>query len=305
MKYYFELQCRRSLRMIKDFGLNPYIGVLSGVAMFVFMSVIFFKKVAYPHYIYPSLAILSLIPLGNTSRNEFLKNTFLEKPYIMIRPMENVICVFPFCIFLFFQRHYLISILTFAAAILLSFFNKVSRPDFAIPSPFSGRPYEFTTGFRRTYILFIAIFILTAIGIYYRNFNLGIFSLLMLFLVCCSFYSVNDPIFYVWIHAQSPDKFLQKKIKTGLLYSLCLSLIVAIPLLITWPEMGFWTLAVMLIGFLYMIVVILSVFANYPVPPTVSQKIQTIGSMLCPPLLLFVIPNLYYQALGRLNVYLK
>jgi hypothetical protein len=305
MKYYFELQCRRVLRMIRDLGVNPWVGLVSGIALFIFMSFLFFKKIPYPQYIYPSLALLYLVPLGNNSRNEFLKITFLEKHYFMIRLLENVICVFPFCIFLFIQKQYLISFLTGAAAILLSFFNKVSRPDFVVPSPFSARPYEFTTGFRRSYILLLAIFILTAIAVYYRNFNLGIFALLMLFLICCSFYSVNDPIFYVWIHAQSPEKFLQNKIKTGLLYSLWLSLIVAIPLFITWPVMGFWTSVVLLIGFLYLIVVILSVFVNYPAPSTLSQKIQMIVSMLCPPLLLFVIPNLYYQALRRLNVYLK
>jgi hypothetical protein len=305
MKYYFELQCRRVLRMIRDLGVNPYVGLMSGIVLFVIMSVLIFKKVSFPQYIYPSLALLYLIPLGNNSRNEFLKITFLEKHYFMIRMLENLISILPFCIFLFIQKQYLISILTGSVAILLSIFNKVTRPDFVIPSPFSQKPYEFTTGFRRSYILISAIFILTAIAIYYKNFNLGIFALLILFLVCCSFYSVHDPIFYVWIHAQSPEKFLRNKIKSGLIYCSCLSVIIALTLFIAWPGMGIWILAVSLIGFLYLIVVILSVFANYPAPSTVSHKFQLAFSMLCPPLLLFVIPNLYYQALRRLNVYLK
>ncbi len=305
MKYYFELQCRRMLRMIRNLGVNPSVGLIFGAALFVFMSIIFFKKVSHPQYIYSALALLYLIPLGNHSRNEFLNITFPEKQYLMIRLLENGICVLPFCIFLFIQKQYLISGLTWAVAILLSFFNKVRRPDFVIPSPFSKRPYEFTTGFRRSYILLLAIYLLMAIAIYYGNFNLGIFSLVTLFLVCCSFYSVNDPIFYVWVHAQSPDKFLRSKIKNGLIYCLWLSLILAMALFIAWPAMGFWILIVLLTGFLYLIVVILSVFVNYPAPSTVSQKVQVVASMLCPPLLLFVIPNLYYQALKRLNVYLK
>lgn len=291
--------------MIRDLGVNPYVGLMSGAVLFIFMSFIFFKKVTYPEYIYPSLALLYVIPLGNISRNEFLKITFLERYYFMIRMLENLICILPFCIFLVIQKQYLISTLTGVAAILLSFLNKVSRPDFVIPSPFSRNPYEFTTGFRRTYILLIGIFILTGIAIYYRNFNLGIFALLMQFLVCCSFYSVNDPIFFVWIHAQTPEQFLRNKIKNGLVYCLCLSLIIATALFIVWPAMGIWIFVVSLIGFLYLIVVILSIFANYPAPSTVSQKIQVAVSMLCPPLLPFVIPNLYYQALRRLNVYLK
>jgi hypothetical protein len=291
--------------MIRDLGLNPYVGIVLGVPIFLFMSVILFKKVAYPQYIYPVLALVFIIPLGNISRNEFLKNTFFRITYFYIRLLENVIGVFPFCLYLAIQKQYRIAILTFAAASLLSLFNKINRPNIVVPSPFSRRPYEFTTGFRRTYILFLLIFTLTIISIFYKNFNLGIFSLLVLYLLCSTFYSVNDPIFYVWVHAQTPKHFLLHKIKTGLFYSLCLSLFVAIPLYFVWPGKGLWISIVMLIGFLYLILIILSVFVNYPAPSTVSQKIQVAVSMVCPPLLILIIPNLYFQAIRRLNVYLK
>jgi hypothetical protein len=305
MKYYFELQCKRVLRMINDLGVNPYVGVVLGAVIFLFMSIIFFKKVAYPQYIYSILALVFIIPLGNNSRNEFLKGTFFKRSYFYIRLLENIISAFPFCLYLSIQRQYQLAILVFAAASLLSLFNKINRPNIVVPSPFSRRPYEFTTGFRRTYVLFLLIFTLTIISIFYKNFNLGIFSLLVLYLVCSSFYSVNDPIFYVWVHAQSPKNFLLQKIKTGLFYSLYLSLIVAIPLFIIWPGKSLWISIVMLIGFLYLVLIILSVFVNYPAPSTVSQKIQVAISMVCPPLLILVIPNLYFQALRRLNVYLK
>ena len=305
MKYYFELQYTRTLRMIRDLGIDPYIGILIGIGQFVFISFIIFKRVAYPQYIYSFLSLLFVIPLGNTSRNAFLKSIFLKTNYFYLRLFENIIWVFPFCIYLIIRKEYLIAVATLVVSAILSLFNKINQPKIVIPSPFSRNPYEFTIGFRRTYLLFFIIFILGGISIRYDNFNLGIFSLLILFLLCCTFYSVRDPIFYVWIHAQTPKKFLLRKIKTGLSYTCWLSVVIAIPLFYVWPEKGLLIMITMLIGFLYLILIILSVFVNYPVPSTVSQKVQVVISMLFPPLLIFIIPNLYFQALRRLNVYLK
>lgn len=305
MKYYLELQYRRVLRSIRDQGINPYIGVLMGIALFIFMSIILFKKLAYSQWIYSLLALVVVIPFGDISRNEFLETIFSRGKYFCLRLLENIMGVFPFCLYLSVRGYYKLAILLLLISSFLSLFNKIAQPKFIIPSPFSGRPYEFTTGFRRTWLLFLFIYILTIISIYYRNFDLGIFSMLIVFLICCTFYSVNDPIFYVWIHAQTPKIFLLHKIKTGLFYSLWLSLIVAITLAIVWPDKVYLIMIVMVFGFLYLVLAILLVFVNYPGPSTLSHKIQVGVSMLFPPLTLFVIPNLYSQAMRRLNVYLK
>jgi hypothetical protein len=50
MKYYFELQYRRAIRMLKDLGIDPDFGILIGIGQFVFMSFIIFKKVVIGAY---------------------------------------------------------------------------------------------------------------------------------------------------------------------------------------------------------------------------------------------------------------
>ena len=218
---------------------------------------------------------------------------------------ENLLCAVPFSTFLVFKNHYLIGLLTFFMSGILSLLNNVSRIRYQIPSPFSKHPYEFTVGFRRFYLIILAIYVLTFISIYYHNLNLGLFSLLILFLLCLTFYSHLDPIFYVWIHAQAPKIFLMNKIKTALFYSFCLSLIIILPRIyfyINDIQIIFVTFG---IGIFYIVAGVLSVYVNYPKRMTLSQQLQLGFGIIFPPILLLVIPNFYLQATNRLKVYLK
>ena len=188
---------------------------------------------------------------------------------------------------------------------MLSLFNKAGLKGFQIPSPFSQKPYEFTIGFRRNYLFILAIYCLAFISIYYHNFYLAILSLLSIFCLCMTFYSEQDPIYYVWIHAQSSKVFLKNKIKTALLYSFSLSLFVLLPLICFYSFRIVILLLTMIIGLLYVALRILAVYVNFPVKKTISQNCQFYFGILIPPLLLFVIPNMYYQAIRRLKECLK
>ncbi len=188
---------------------------------------------------------------------------------------------------------------------LISLLNSVRWIKFQIPSPFSKRPYEFTIGFRRFYLFIFGIYSLTFISIYYNNLNLGLFSLILIYLLCLTFYSHLDPIFYVWIHAQSPNVFLMNKIKTALIYSFCLSLLIVLPLTYFYKNEIQVILITLVVGIFYLIAGVFAVYVNYPKRMTLSQQLQLCFGILFPPILILVILNFYSQATNRLKPYLK
>jgi hypothetical protein len=305
MKEYFQLQFRRQMRILRDLGVNPFFGVLVGIGVFIWVSFILFKKVFYPQYFYSFICIVMVSTAGEKTRNEFLQIIFTKIKYRFTRLLENVIFAIPFSIFLVFKDQPIMALATIVLSAAFSFFNGGTKSSFVIPSPFSKTPFEFTIGFRRTFWLLAIILTITVISIIYQNFNLGIFCLMGIFLVCLSYYSGQEPVFYVWIFSQTPKEFLKGKIKTALRYSFTMSLFIAIPLAVFNPSNTWIILLIILIGQLYMILIVVGIYSNYPARLNLIQNIQLAIGILCPPFLLYAIPNLYSQSIRRLNAVLK
>jgi hypothetical protein len=120
-----------------------------------------------------------------------------------------------------------------------------------------------------------------------------------------TFYSHLDPIFYVWIHAQSAKIFLRRKITTAIFYSLFLSLPIAFLLIVFYPGNIVLILLVLFIGLAYLILSVVYVYVCFPVKTTRSQNLQYVAGIFIPPLLLLIIPNFYFQAVRRLKDYLQ
>jgi hypothetical protein len=305
MKIYFELQYSRLTRGLKEFGVNPYLGILLIAGIFVLLSNLFFKKITHPPYLYPLLAILSVYPLGNVNRNEFLKNIFTQSRYLGIRLLENALVALPFCIFLLIKHQYIAAFSTVLGCALCSRYNKADRSGLVIPSPFSKRPYEFTVGFRKTFGLSIILCVITYIALSVDNFNLGILPLIGSLLLCMSFYSMPEPTFYVWVHAQPSHVFLNGKIKTAALYSLFLSLPLAIPLICFYPSKAYIVVIIVVTGLLYVIMGVVGKYENYPGQVDLLQGLKMGLGLVCPPALFVLIPHFYLRAVKKLNVYLR
>ncbi len=305
MKYHFKLQYLRFKRDCTSAGINPFLGLGFVVCAFVIISELIFKKINYSPLLYLLTALIIISTFGEEIRNQFLKSIFPPIKCRKLRLLENLLAAAPFSIFLVFENHYLIAILTLVLSSILSLYNKMGFTGFQIPSPFSKNPYEFTVGFRRNYIFILAIYAVAFISIYYHNFILGLLSLLSIFLLCLTFYSVEDPIYYVWIHSQSSKVFLGNKIRVALRYSFFLSLIILLTLICFYSFQIGLVLLTLTVGLLYIVLGILAVYVNFPSKRTYSQNIQFYFSILMPLLLLLVIPNMYYQAIRRLKEYLK
>lgn len=305
MKMYFSLQTKRIIRNIEQFGINAWLGIVLAAVAFAVLSLLLYSRVALPQYIYPLFTIPAVYSLGRLRRNEFLQNIFTYKGYRQVRLLENLLVAIPFCIFLLLKQQYISALAALAAAALCSLYNKVDRSGLVIPTPFGKRPFEFTIGVRKNWWLLLLFYIITGIAISVNNFNLGITAFVGTWLLGMSFYSKAEPLFYVWVHAQTPARFLQQKIKTSIIYSLCMSLPLAIALTVFYPANVLIILLVVVIGLLYVTMGVAGKYAIYPQEIQMIHVIKMIAGMICPPLLLVIIPHFYNRAIKTLNPWLR
>ncbi len=305
MRYYITLQAKLFIRALKNYNENSSATLIFSFLAFVFLSIIFLDKVPYGPYLYLFLDIVIIFSLGGKIRNQFLSSIFLRKRYIILRAAENFLAAFPFMTFLLCKKQYWLVVINIALCLLLSFCNKIDlTSNLPVPTPFSRKPYEFTAGFRRTFWLIIIVYCSAVYSIVHHDFILGLGSLLCVFIICMTFYSHLDPIFYVWIHAQPARTFLRRKITTAIFYSLFLSMPIAFLLMIFYPRNIAVILMVLFIGLTYLTLSVLYVYVCFPVKTTRSQNLQYAAGIFIPPLLLLIIPNFYFQAVRRLKDYL-
>ena len=303
MENYFKLQYKRNYRMLSDFGLNPWLTYIFGAIFFVVFSKMLFIKFTWARYFFPVMALFFVFNIGTLERNDFLKNSFTKNKYQQIRLLENGLIVLPFVLFEFFEHDFLLGVLTLLVAILLSFFNTKHQSGFVLPTPFFKNPFEFIIGFRKSYFLFLGLYVLTYISISVGNFNLGVFALVVLFLICMAYYTFMEPLFYVWVNSFSIFNFLKNKITVGLAYSFLLSLPVLIALLIAFSENWHIVLILEIVGLAYVLMGLVAKYAYYPSELTLIPAIMVAFSIFAPPLMLATIPYFYFKSKNNLLLY--
>ncbi|MGZ3874541.1 MAG: hypothetical protein ACXVJD_16590 [Mucilaginibacter sp.] len=305
MTVYFRLQCKRVIRILTEFGINPYLGITLCVALFIWLSNFLFNRVAYLQYVYAAVALLTVLQLGEAKRNEFLNSIYAKNRYRKLRLLENLVLGLPFICFLIARSFYNLAFVTAVCCLLCSIYNRVGRTNFVIPSPFSKRPFEFTVGFRKYYLIVLVIYIVTVISLAVGNFNLGIFTYIGALLVCMSFYAETEPAFYVWIHAQRPPAFLKNKIRTAVRYSLYISLPIGALLVGFYPSKAFIIIAVGICGLLYVVLGVVGKYTNYPNQISLPQAFAMVIGVIFPPAMLLLVPHFYLKSVKKLNTCLK
>lgn len=305
MKEYFQLQFKMSNRKLTAFGLPPLLAYILIPLLFVGLSNYVFAKTEYAAYIFLLLAFSFLTKLTDSKRNEFLKSCFSKKNYILLRLLENLLIVLPFALVLLFHNAFIFIPILIVFAFVLAFASFNTTFSLTIPTPFYKKPFEFTVGFRNTFFIFPIAYVLTYISISVGNFNLGIFSMLLVFLVSLSYYSKLENEYYIWSFHRSPKDFLTEKIKTGLLYTAVLSIPVFITLAVFFNSELETLFTFLLLGFAYLITVILAKYSSYPNEMNIPQRILIAVSLIFPPILIGIIPYFYYQSAKRLNTILQ
>lgn len=304
MNEYFSLQRRMTHRRIQDLGAIPWLVYIAFPLLFVGISWFLFYKTEMAGYIYVALAVLFMGPLSEIKRVEFLKMTFDRLSFKKIRLLENNLVSLPFALFLLYQHHYYHVITLILLSIVLALVHVNTSFNLTVRTPFSKRPFEFTSGFRNTFFLIIAAYALLIIGISVQNFNLGIFALMLLFATSLSYYSKPEHVYFVWIFDQSPKDFLYAKIKTALLHSALLTLPMAVTLSLFFPQNIWIILLFFIIGWAFLVFMIVAKYSVYPDDMTLLQGILLALCIWFPPVLLFLIPYLFKKSEHRLRKFL-
>lgn len=292
-------------RKMIDFGLPILIGYTFLPLIFILGSNYLFRKTAFANYLFGLLAVLVVSKLSEPNRNNFLKSIFSKKKYRILRILENIIYCMPFTLFLIYKKQFIFSLLLNLAVIITALFNFGTTLNITIPTPFSKKPFEFTVGFRKTFYMFPIAYFLTYISISVGNFNLGVFSILFMALICFSYYSEIENEYFIWNFKQSSKEFLLDKTKTCLTYFTLLT----VPSIISLSISFYNEIAILMILFIlcyaYLLTIILAKYSAFPNNMHLPQGILILMSFAFPPILFVVIPLFYSQSIKKLNTILK
>ena len=305
MKEYFALQFTMINRRLRDAGVEPIFAYFILTIGFYLLSTYLFKKTEFAVYIYPFLYINFVGRLSETRRCEFLTICFGENHFKKIRIAENLIYTIPFISFLLYKQLIIPIVFILLISIILALLNFRTKFNYTIYTPFSKRPFEFTTGYRSTFPLFIIAYVLVIIAVNVNNFNLGIFSLMFVFGLSLSFYLPTENEYFVWNYSLNPRNFLINKIKTALLYSSALAIPIVVLLSFYFQQSIGLLFIFMLIGWGWIICTIVTKYSSYPNEINIPNGILLALCLTLPPMLIILTPIFFYKAEKRLKNILK
>ena len=292
-------------RRFKDNGFNPFFAYIILAVVFSGLSIYLFNMTEFAEYIYLLSALTFVGNLSETRRTEFLKICFGERQLRKIRITENLIYSMPFLAFLLYKQLFVSAGLLFTSTVILALVNFRTSLNFTIWTPFSKQPFEFTSGFRNTFYLFFLAYILTIIAVFVNNFNLGVFSMLLVFATTLSYYTKPENEFYVWTYNHNPRQFLFGKIKTAILYSSSLAIPIALVLAVFYYQNIGLILLFFAIGWAFLTAVIFAKYSAYPDEMNIPQGILLAICLWFPPVLIVLIPFLFRKSENQLSSLLK
>ena len=292
-------------RRFKDNGFNPFFAHVILAVGFSGLSIYLFKMTEFAEYIYLLSALTIVGNLSETRRTEFLKICFGERQLKIIRITENLIYSMPFLAFLLYKQLFVSAGLLFTSTVILALVNFRTSLNFTIWTPFSKQPFEFTSGFRNTFYLFFLAYTLSVIAVFVNNFNLGVFSMLLVFATTLSYYTKPENEFYVWTYNRNPRQFLFGKIKTAILYSSSLAIPIALVLAVFYYQNIGLILLFFAIGWAFLTAVIFAKYSAYPDEMNIPQGILLAICLWFPPVLIVLIPFLFRKSENQLSSLLK
>lgn len=305
MKDYFNLQFVMTNRKIKEAGFHPLLAYLLGLASFVLLSQFFFYKTEFAKYLMMLVCIGLQFKLSKLDRTDFLLSTFGNSIKKKIRISENLLVCIPFLSMLVYKNNFIEASILFVMSIILATFSFQQTNNFTIPTPFSKRLFEFSVGFRKSFFIFPIAYALIVIAIYVDNLNLGIFSILLIFLTSLSYYTKPEPEYYVWIHSESPRAFLKNKVLSATKNTTLILIPILMSLLICFPIRFEILLLTFLMGMLFLWTIILAKYAAYPRSINLPEGILIAFCLYFPILLLAIIPFFYYKSINKLKLILN
>ena len=292
-------------RKIREAGLNPVLGYLFGITACILLTEYVFLKTAFAKYLVILICISFQFKLSEKNRTDFLLVTFGDKINTTIRIFENLIIAVPFIAILTYKSFILEAIALILCSIMFALFSFHANFTFKIPTPFSKKPFEFSTGFRKTFFIFPLAYTLTVVAVYVDNLNLGIFALSLIFLTTLSYYAKPEHEYYVWVYAATPKMFLKNKVLNASKNATLLTAPILITLLTFYTAELELIVVFYLIGHLFLWTIILAKYSAYPGEMNLPEGVVIALSLYFPPLLLAIIPFFYIKSINKLKFLLN
>lgn len=292
-------------RLFKDNGFEPLFAYFILIFLFIGLSFYLFSRTEFAEYAYLLFSMALSGKLSETRRNEFLKFCFGDSKFKKIRILENQVLTFPFLLFLIYEQRFLTAAMLAILTTIVALTSFRTNHSFTLWTPFSKRPFEFTTGFRNTFYLLFAAYALTFIAVYVNNFNLGVFAMLLAFATTLGYYAKPENDYYIWIYNLNPKRFLFSKIKTAIRFSFWIAFPIALIIGIFFHQRIYVLPLFFLLGWAFLIGMIVSKYAAYPDELNLTQTILLMLCISLPPLLILLIPYLFRKSEHRLSSLLQ
>lgn len=301
MNYYFNLQSTRLQRWLKENGVNPYLGLIIGAILFCILSKFLFDKTEYAKWIYLLVAISVMLKCSEQRRNNTLRCIFKYKDYVLIRIVENCIVFLPFIAYLLYEKELSIALILLPIIPIMAFLRIRQYINKTIPTPFRRYPFEFIVGFRKTFLFVLLAYFIVFKGIQVENYNLGLFGLVLNFIISMFYFQKPEPEYFVWIHSYKTKDFIRLKIVNSMRCVTILSFLALTAILIAFPSAWLTTLLVYMGGNVILSSMIVAKYSAFPHEMSIPQGIFYGLSLLFPPMLLITIWVFYSQSKKRLE----
>ncbi len=305
MKQYFALQYKFACRKLIDLGINPLLGTILGLIAFVLFSEFLYLKSEFAKYVMILVSMSLVLNNFDFKRLEFLQIVFGNNFAKQLRILENLIICIPFLFILLFHQNYIEGISIIIGAILIAFFSIENKTSFTLKTPFYKYPFEFSVGFRNSFFVIPLAYLLTFTAIYVDNFNLGIFSFFIVFLMSITFYLKPENEFFVWVYSTSPQKFLLHKMKIASFYTMLIAMPIILALSFFYLSQFYVLMIFFSIGFVLLWTIILAKYSVYPKEMNLIEGFLIALSIYMPIILVFVLPYFYFKSIRKLNKFLK
>jgi hypothetical protein len=197
------------------------------------------------------------------------------------------------------------AVISIFLSIGLIFINSGATYNVVIPTPFYKRLFEFTVGFRKTFIAVIFAYTLAIVAVLASNFNVGAFAVIILIFTICSFFIQTENEFYVWIFNKSPEKFILMKIKDAIINSSILSAPLLFILGFFFREEILLLSGIWAFSFIVYSVIIVAKYSSYPEKIGIMQGVILVLTIQLPPLILLTLPYFYFKSLKNLKLLLQ
>lgn len=301
LTHYLILQFKLLNRNIRDFGMHPLLAYVLIFGLIAELGTLIFQRLPnYAPYIIIGICISIQMRLSQKQRSDFLQIVYGNKTKHLLRITENLIISIPFVVLLLIENQYIAAVALPIASAILAFIDLNSK-SIVLPTPFSKSPYEFTVGFRKSFLFILMVYGLSVISVCVNNLNLGLFSLFVLCIICATYYGKVENEYYVWIFTESPNKYLTHKILTAIKNTFLMAFPMMALLTAFFPENWWIVLLVTVIGMILVITFLLAAYSTYPPGEIGILELIFILAVFIPPFVLVVIPYFYVRSINRLK----